>query len=191
MSRFREEQRAVIFAGGPGSGKSHYARIFANEHWKIANPDPLFEQFLWAIGVDPRSLPHLSAGDFYLLTEAPDSPRKIAKRLMKQRVARWEREGKNIVYDGTGDEYHKVEKRKQRLEDLGYEVDMVFIYTPLEQALRQNRQRSRVLPDAMVKDMWHKVQENLPYYRELFGPDYFHYIQNVALQSGANSRPHR
>ena len=177
-SPFREEQRAVIFAGGPGSGKTHYARIFANERWKISNSDPLFEQLLWERGVDPKSLPYLSAGEFYELTEAPHSPRKIAKRLMKQRVSRWEREGKNIVFDGTGDEYKKVERRKQRLEDLGYEVDMVFIYSTLNQALRRNRQRSRVLPDQMVIAMWNRVQDNLEVYEDLFGYAHFHYIDN-------------
>lgn len=178
MSRFRQERRAIIFAGGPGSGKSHYARIFENERWKISNPDPLFEQFLLDLGVDPKTLPKLSSGDFYLLTEAPDSPRKLAKRLMKQRVARWEREGKNIVYDGTGDDYKKVERRKSRLEDLGYDVDMVFIFCPLDLALQRNRQRARVLPDQMVIAMWKKVQDNRNAYEDLFGSDYFHFIDN-------------
>jgi len=171
-------QRAVIFAGAPGSGKSYLSRIFADTGWKISNPDPLFEQFLREEGVSPKDLPRLSAGDFYLLTEAPDSPRKRAKRLMKQRVSRWEREGKKILYDGTGDEFHKVEKRKERLEALGYEVDMVFIFSTLDKALKRNRQRLRVLPDQMVRDMYQKVQQNLPRYKRLFGPKYFHYIDN-------------
>jgi len=178
LPRFRQERRAVIFAGGPGSGKTYFARIFETERWKISNPDPLFEQLLWEAGVDPRTWPQLSAGDFYELTEAPESPRKIAKRLMKQRVSRWEREGKNIVFDGTGDEYKKIARRKDRLESLGYDVDMVFIHTTLEQALRGNRKRARVLPDQMVMAMWRKVQANKPLYEDLFGDDNFHFVDN-------------
>ena len=51
-----------------------------------------------------------------------------------------------VIIDGTGHKYQSIAKKKQRMEDLGYDCYMVFVNTSLEIALKRNLERDRVVP---------------------------------------------
>jgi predicted kinase len=78
-----------------------------------------------------------------------------------------------LIVDGTGHDYGKLAKKKQRLEELGYDTSMLFINTTLPVALERNNKRERVLPAKVVKSSWKDVQANLGKFKTLFGSNFY------------------
>jgi hypothetical protein len=86
-------------------------------------------------------------------------------------------EGKeSFILDGTGASYNATVKLKNELEEVGYDVLMLYVYTDLERSLSQNQDRyeksdgeDRSLAPAIVMRTWKNVTDNLPKYANLFG----------------------
>ena len=89
-------------------------------------------------------------------------------------------EGKeSFILDGTGASYNQTAKLKNELEEAGYKVFMLYVYTDLERSLSQNQDRyeksegkDRSLAPAIVMRTWKSVTDNLPKYAELFGNNF-------------------
>ena len=89
-------------------------------------------------------------------------------------------EGKeSFILDGTGASYNSTAKLKNELEEAGYKVFMLYVYTDLERSLSQNQDRyeksggkDRSLAPAIVMRTWKGVTDNLPKYAELFGNNF-------------------
>ena len=77
-----------------------------------------------------------------------------------------------VIIDGTGHKYQSIAGKKQKFEDLGYDCYMVFDNTSLEIALQRNSERDRVVPEKIVRDSWHDVQQNLGGFQRLFGRNF-------------------
>jgi predicted kinase len=80
-----------------------------------------------------------------------------------------------MLIDGTGDDYEKIKSKKEIIEKLGYDTYMLFVNTSLDVALERNANRSRSLPDDLVKEIWHSVQNNIGKFQNLFG------IENIII----------
>ena len=173
--------KAIFMAGGPGSGKSFTTgELFgvprgllytttAASGLKLVNTDPAFEHYLKREGIDPADLGTLSPEDFALVTEGPLSPRGKAKSVVSKLRESWLRGRLGIIWDGTGDDYDKIKKRRARLEALGYDTYMVFVNTSLKVSQERNAARPRKLPAKLVKKIWTHVQENMGRFQALFG----------------------
>ena len=89
-------------------------------------------------------------------------------------------EGKeSFILDGTAASFNKTSKLKNELEEAGYDVFMLYVYTDLERSLRQNQDRyeksggeDRSLAPAIVMRTWKSVTDNLPKYADLFGNNF-------------------
>jgi len=89
-------------------------------------------------------------------------------------------EGKeSFVLDGTAASYKKTKELKDELEEAGYDVFMLYVYTDLQRSLSQNQDRyrksggeDRSLAPAIVMRTWKGVTENLPKYADLFGNNF-------------------
>jgi len=103
----------------------------------------------------------------------PDSPRGKAKRIKKKQKGLWQEGRLGIIYDGTGDDYDSISKKRAQAEELGYDTAMVFINTTLEVAQERNADRDRVLPEKLVEKIWTEVQANLGGFQQLFGSDFY------------------
>ena len=55
---------------------------------------------------------------------------------------------------------------------------MVYVNTSLEVAQQRNAKRARTIPGDMVAKMWHKVQDNLMKFQQLFGNNNFYLVDN-------------
>jgi predicted kinase len=86
-----------------------------------------------------------------------------------------------MIIDGTGDEVLKIRNKKTHAEKLGYDCYMVFVNTSLEVALKRNADRSRSLPESLVKDIWKKCQENMGKFQGMFGTN-FVIVDNTEYQ---------
>tara|TARA_B100000131_G_scaffold268081_1_gene266704 strand:+ start:20054 stop:20869 length:816 start_codon:yes stop_codon:yes gene_type:complete len=183
--------KAVFMAGGPGSGKSHTAKlIFGGDTennlssatamgLKLVNSDPAFEANLEKAGISPSDLATMSDEEFEKVTMGPDSPRGRAKRTRDTQSGHYVDGRLGVVIDGTGDDFTKISKKKHEMEQLGYDTMMIFVNTSLEVALERNAARKRKLKPELVEDIWNDVQQNMGSFQGLFGGGNFIIVDNT------------
>jgi predicted kinase len=175
--------KCVFMAGGPGSGKSFTAMeifgidkklksSFSATGLKSVNSDTAFEAGLKKNGINPKDLARIEKEDAELWDKltgsSPDSVRSQAKKLTKQQQSFYEAGRLGMIIDGTGHDFAKIKKQKQKAESLGYDCYMVFVNTSLEVAKERNLKRDRVLPEDLLVKSWKDVQENLGKFQGLF-----------------------
>jgi predicted kinase len=188
--------KCIFLAGGPGSGKSYVANeIFgvgkgdmasvSAGGLKIINSDTAFQQALKRNGINPKDLADIQKSDpnfwAFIAGEEGDSIRNKAKEITKKQQAFYEAGRLGMIIDGTGDEVLKIRNKMNHAEQLGYDCYMVFVNTSLEVALRRNAERSRSLPEDLVKDIWKKCQENMGKFQGMFGTN-FVIVDNTEYQ---------
>jgi hypothetical protein len=66
-----------------------------------------------------------------------------------------------MLIDGTGDDYKKIQTKKNLIEKLGYDAFMIFVNTSLEVALERNAARSRSLPEDLAKLLRKPLQNRI------------------------------
>ena len=89
-------------------------------------------------------------------------------------------EGKeSFILDGTAASVKSTTALKSELEEAGYEVFMLYVYTDLERSLMQNQDRfeksggeDRSLAPAIVMRTWAGVTKNYDAYKSLFGNNF-------------------
>jgi len=189
--------KAVFTAGGPGSGKSfvadmlmgardleppHQTYFEKNTSYlpsgiKYVNSDILFERGLKKMGINPKDLADiegLPSDELWDIIQGddPESVRNIAKGQLAAKRAFFEGGRLGVLVDGTGREYEKIARQKEKMEKLGYDTAMVFVNTSEEVAQQRNDGRDRVLPRKTITDLWNQVQNNLKAYAQLFGNNF-------------------
>ena len=189
--------KAVFTAGGPGSGKSfvadmlmgarsleppHQTYFEENTSYlpsgiKYVNSDILFERGLKKMGINPKDLADiegLPSDELWDIIQGddPESVRNIAKGQLAAKRAFFEGGRLGVLVDGTGREYEKIARQKEKMEKLGYDTAMVFVNTSEEVAQQRNDGRDRVLPRKTITDLWNQVQNNLKAYAQLFGNNF-------------------
>lgn len=169
--------KAVFLAGGPGSGKSSVVdSIFNNPDskevksltstgLKVVNLDQAYE-YLKKKHKVPVDHADMDKDQISLSGKLMYKARMIAQKQMEFYL-----DGKlGIIIDGTGGSYNPIAKKKQQLEDLGYDCYMIFVDTTMKTAMARNSARdTRVLLDKVVKRTWKGVQQNKDAYKSLFG----------------------
>tara|TARA_E500000331_G_C17219492_1_gene697395 strand:+ start:66 stop:887 length:822 start_codon:yes stop_codon:yes gene_type:complete len=187
--------KCVFMAGGPGSGKSFTAMeifginkklqsSFSSFGLKSVNSDSAFEAGLKKHGINPKDLAKIEKEDaelWDLITKTPGGIRDKAKQLTQKQKAFYEAGRLGMIIDGTGHKYGKIHKLKKHAESLGYDCYMVFVNTSLEVAQERNKQRERILPDALLQKSWKDVQNNLGKFQNLFGGN-FRIVDNTVYK---------
>jgi predicted kinase len=179
--------KCIFLAGGPGSGKSYTAKeIFgvgksdmasvSAGGLKVISSDMAFEQALKKNGINPKDLADIEKNDpnfwAYIAGETGDSIRNKAKEITQKQQAFYEAGRLGMIIDGTGDEVLKIRNKMDKAEKLGYDCYMVFVNTSLEVAIKRNAERSRSLPESLVRDIWSKCQENMGKFQGMFGNNF-------------------
>jgi len=190
--------KAFFMAGGPGSGKSYVAgelfgfpkseisTVSYATGLKLVNSDDAFELLLKKAGYDLKKIAQYAKDE-----ETWDQVMNIrgsAKKITKNKEARYLAGKLGLVMDGTGKDLKKVTKQRQNLVDLGYDTFMVFVNTSLEVAMERNQNRERKLPDDIVKEMWQQVQNNIGGFQRLFGRDNMMIIDNSSYDNAQTLR---
>ena len=179
--------KCIFLAGGPGSGKSYTAKeIFgvgksdmasvSAGGLKVISSDMAFEQALKKNGINPKDLADIQKNDpnfwAYIAGEEGDSIRNRAKEITQKQQAFYEAGRLGMIIDGTGDEVLKIRNKMDKAEKLGYDCYMVFVNTSLEVAIKRNAERSRSLPESLVREIWSKCQENMGKFQGMFGNNF-------------------
>ena len=188
--------KAIFLAGGPGSGKSYVAQhLFgipekvnvSKTGLKMVNQDAELELLLkkYFGTTDIDNMPDELFADLTGADKAGNpvdydtsGMRKFAKSLSQERLRIYTEGRLGVIIDGTGHKVNSVQKKKKKLEDLGYDTYMVFVNTSLDVALKRNQERDRVVPEEIVKKSWTDVQNNMGAFQGLFGGSNFLIVSN-------------
>jgi hypothetical protein len=172
--------KAVFLAGGPGSGKDYVLdNTLAGHGMTEINSDKAFEYLLDKEKLDKR-MPDNEE-------EQRNAVRDKAKSMteLRQRLALQGRNG--LVINGTGDDYDKIKRIKEKLEALGYETSMMMVNTADEVSKTRNVERGqrggRTVPEDKRKEKWDAAQKARPKLAELFKDNYVEFDNSEDLRS--------
>ncbi len=168
------EPKAIILAGAPGAGKGFILRGLDLGGLKVLNVDNIFIEKLKQANVS-----------LDLKNATPEERSEQAKQMA---AANKEFKGElqnvidgkqSFILDGTAASVKTTTKLKDELEEAGYDVFMLYVYTDLERSLRQNQDRfeksdgkDRSLAPAIVMSTWLSVTKNWAPYKDMFGDDF-------------------
>ena len=159
--------KAIFLAGPAGSGKSTLTKQLLPSSYQVINSDDTYEELLKASGIG------LKQKDF-----TPDQLSQAAKlqaqarKTTQDKLAQSIESKNNIINDGTGAASGPVLKKKQQLEDLGYETFMLMIYVSPLTSLERNQERDRSLMPSIVLRTWRDVNKNISTYEQEFGNNF-------------------
>jgi predicted kinase len=167
LKEVKGNPKAIFLAGPAGSGKSYISSKLIPNTFTVLNSDDTYEELLKASGIG------LKQKDF-----TPDQLSQASKlqaqarKVTQDKLAKSIEDKNNIVIDGTGAASGPVLKKKQQLEDLGYETLMLMIYVSPLTSLERNQERDRSLMPGIVLRTWRDVNKNIETYKQAFGNDF-------------------
>lgn len=171
--------KAVFLAGGPGSGKDYVlSNTLEGQGLVEINSDKALEFLMDKKGLD-KTMPATEK-------DKRDIVRTRAKTIteLKQRLALLGRNG--LIINGTGDDYEKISRIKEKLEELGYESAMILVNTDDEISKQRNIERGqrggRTVPEDVRKEKWDNVQRSRPEFAKLFGQNYMEFDNSQDLR---------
>ena len=159
--------KAIFLAGPAGSGKSYISSQLIPNTFEVINSDNTYEELLKASGIGLKQK-NFTPDQLSQAAKLQAQARKVTQDKLSQSI-----ESKNnIVIDGTGAASGPVLKKKQQLEDLGYETLMLMIYVSPLTSLERNQKRDRSLMPGIVLRTWRDVNKNIESYKQAFGNNF-------------------
>ena len=174
LQEIQGKPKAIILAGAPGAGKGYILRGLDLGGLKIMNVD---DQYIANLKQSNVSLD--------LKNATPEERSEQAKQMaaankeFKGNVQSTIEGKESFILDGTAASVKSTTALKSELEEAGYEVFMLYVYTDLERSLMQNQDRfeksggeDRSLAPAIVMRTWAGVTKNYDTYKNLFGNNF-------------------
>ena len=174
LKEIQGSPKAIILAGAPGAGKGYILRGLDLSSLKVMNVDDIYIQNLKKANVS-----------LDLKNSTPEERSESAKAMMsavkdfRDNITATIKGKESFILDGTAASYNKTVQLKNELEEAGYEVFMLYVYTDLERSLKQNQDRfeksggeDRSLAPGIVMKTWKDVTKNFTPYKELFGNNF-------------------
>ena len=163
--------KAIILAGAPGAGKGYVLKGLDLGDIKILNIDSIFIDKLKKANIT-LDLKNATPEERSSQAKSMADANKEFKGNIQSTI-----EGKeSFILDGTAASFKQTSELKSQLEEAGYKVFMLYVYTDLERSLQQNQGRfekskgeDRSLAPAIVMRTWKSVTQNLEKYANLFG----------------------
>ena len=165
-----KKPKAVFLAGPAGSGKSSFIKNNI-PNLKVINIDDTYEELLKKSGLDkPQS--EFTSDELSQSAKLMGQARKETTVKLKNA----QEAGENIVIDGTGAASNPILKKKNQLEDLGYDTMMVMIYVSPLVSLERNKSRGdaggRSLRPSIIVRTWNQVNKNVDVFENMFGNNF-------------------
>ena len=168
------QPKAIILAGAPGAGKGYVLSGLDLSNLKVLNVDNTYIDLLKKANVS-LDLKNASPEDRSEAAKAMAA----ANKEFKGKVAATIQGKESFVLDGTAASVKQTVALKDELEEAGYEVFMLYVYTDLERSLKQNQDRfdksggeDRSLAPSIVLRTWLGVTKNYDTYKNLFGNNF-------------------
>jgi adenylate kinase family enzyme len=166
--------KAIILAGAPGAGKGYILRGLDLGGLKVMNVDDIYINMLKKANVS-----------LDLKNATPEERSEQAKQMaaankeFKGNIAATIEGKESFILDGTAASIKSTTTLKSELEEAGYDVFMLYVYTDLERSLMQNQDRfeksggeDRSLAPAIVMRTWASVTDNFGAYQAMFKPNF-------------------
>jgi len=167
LKEAQNSPKAIFFSGPAGSGKSYISSQLIPNTFTTINSDDTYEELLKASGIGLKQK-DFTPDQLSQAAKLQAQARKVTQDKLSQSI-----EGKNnIIIDGTGAASGPVLKKKQQLEDLGYETLMIMVYVSPLTSLERNQQRDRSLMPGIVLRTWRDVNRNIETYKKAFGNNF-------------------
>ena len=167
--------KAIILAGAPGAGKGYILRDLDLGGLTTLNIDSTFIDLLKQANVSLDLKSHGPEDRSTAAVAMAAASKKHKNELIPNIIANKE----SFILDGTAASQRNTLKLKSELEAAGYEVFMLYVYTDLENSLRQNQDRfeksdgeDRSLQPAIVISTWNSVTKNFKPYQQAFGNNF-------------------
>ena len=164
LKEIQGKPKAIFMAGPAGSGKTTILKQLIPSNFTVVNVDDTYEDLLKASGLG------MNIKDF-----GPEELSQAAKmmgqaqKITREKYSELTKGLQNVVIDGTGAASRPLLKKKQELEDLGYDTFMVMLYVSPITSLERNKQRDRSLLPGVVLRTWRDVNKNIDTYKQIFG----------------------
>lgn len=91
-----------------------------------------------------------------------------AKRLVQSQLVNYINSLLPMWIDSTSSNVNAVLRRKGILQSLGYDVAMIFVDTPVEDAIERNKKRNRKVDKDFLEKSYEKAQKMKSYYASEF-----------------------
>lgn len=167
LKEIAQKPQAIFLAGPAGAGKSFISKQLPLSKFHVINVDDTYEELLKASGMGMKQK------DFN-----PDQLSQSAKLMGQAQKATKEKYAKSlenlhdIIIDGTGAASRPLLKKKQELEDLGYETMMLMIWVSPITSLERNAGRDRSILPGIVLRTWRDINQNIETYEQAFGDNF-------------------
>lgn len=146
-----KDKKAILFAGPAGAGKTSVIDYYI---------PPKFQEYILSSekynGKDIKEVQVNLKADFQ-------------EALMR---------GRPIIMDVTGGRKSETTRKKNQLENAGYDVMMVMVYASPMATLERNTFRDKSLEPAILLKSWRDVVNNIDAYRQSFGDSNFAIVNN-------------
>ena len=164
--------KAVVLAGGPGSGKSYIAQKLGLKTLglRVVNSDDFFTMLMKKKGLSLK-MPENELED-------REVARMAAKALTQKRLDTTIDARLGVLLDSTSGDQKKTVKIIKKLKRVGYDIKVIFIETSLDTAQKRNQQRSRTIPPDVVEFSWKGAQKAKKFLKQAVGPKDYHEIEN-------------
>jgi len=174
LKEIQGKPKAIILAGAPGAGKGYILRGLDLGSLKVLNVDDIYVPMLKKANIT-LDLKNATPEERSNQAKAMAAANKEFKGNLATTIGGKE----SFILDGTGASLKETSKLKTELEEAGYEVFMLYVYTDLERSLKQNQDRfeksggkDRSLAPAIVMRTWKSVTQNHAPYKQLFGNNF-------------------
>jgi len=167
LKEMQDSPKAIFLAGPAGSGKSYISSQLIPNTFTVINSDNTYEELLKASGIGLKQK-DFTPDQLSQASKLQAQARKVTQDKLSQSIE----DKNNIVIDGTGAASGPVLKKKQQLEDLGYETLMLMIYVSPLVSLERNQQRDRSLMPGIVLRTWRDVNKNIEIYKQAFSNNF-------------------
>lgn len=163
--------KAIILAGAPGAGKGYILKGLDLGNLKVFNLDNTYTDLLKQANISLD----LKTADAEARSKAAKAMASATQKLKKEQIPTAILNKESFILDGTAASFKQTSELKSELEEAGYEVMMLYVYTDLERSLKQNQERfeksggeDRSLAPAIVLRTWIGVTKNYQPYKDLF-----------------------
>ena len=174
LKEIQSKSKAIILAGAPGAGKGYILRGLDLGGLKILNVDDIYVPMLKKANIT-LDLKNATPEERSNQAKAMAAANKEFKANLDSTISNRE----SFILDGTGASFNQTSKLKNQLEEAGYQVFMLYVYTDLERSLNQNQDRyeksggkDRSLAPGIVMKTWKDVTQNFTPYKNLFGSNF-------------------
>jgi predicted kinase len=167
LKEIQGKPKAIFMAGPAGSGKSYISQKLIPSNFNTINVDDTYEELLKSSGIGMK-LAQMSPDELKKAGELMGQARKTTDTKFQDTV----KDAKNLLIDSVGGSSKTLLKKKQELENLGYNTFMLMTYVSPITSLERNKNRDRSLLPSIVLRSWRDVNKNIDAYRQAFGQNF-------------------